>query len=51
MNEFFPSSDLNNLSFYLYCPSLKSTEKEEICSMIQKNNGVSIHIIIYIYIF
>lgn len=41
MTEFFPSSDLNNLSFYLYCPSLKSNEKEEICSMILKNNGVS----------
>ena len=38
--QFFESSDLNNLSFYLYCPSLNPEEKEEIANIIINNNGV-----------
>jgi hypothetical protein len=41
MNEFFPSSHLDNLSFYLYCPSLNQEAKEEINKLILNNNGVS----------
>ena len=43
MNDFFLSSqtnNLNNLSFYICCPSINSKEKGEICDMILKNNGV-----------
>ena len=38
---FFSSSDLNNLSFYLYCPSFGPEKKEEITNIINNNNGVS----------
>lgn len=39
--ELFPSSNLNNKSFYLYFPSYNDEEKEEISEIILKNKGVS----------
>lgn len=39
--DFFPSSNLNNISFYIYCPNLKEQEKREISLLIIKNKGVS----------
>ena len=39
--EFFPSSNLNNFSFYFHCPSLKEEEKREMSEIIIKNKGVS----------
>lgn len=39
--DFFPSSDLNHFSFYIYCPNLKEEEKREISLLIVKNKGVS----------
>jgi len=41
LTEFFPSSNLNNFSFYFYCPSLKEEEKREMSEIIIKNKGVS----------
>ena len=41
ITEFFPSSNLNNISFFLYCPSMNEEEKEEISNTILKNKGVS----------
>lgn len=38
--EFYSFSDLNNLSFYLFCPSLDPEEKEKIINIITNNNGV-----------
>ena len=40
-DDFFPSSDLNNLSFYLYCPSITEEEKLHITKKILENKGVS----------
>ena len=39
--DFFPSSNLNNFSFYIHCPNLKEDEKREISLLIIKNKGVS----------
>ena len=39
--EFFPFSNLNNMSFYLYFPSYSDEEKEEISEIIHQNKGVS----------
>ena len=41
MNEFFFFFLLDNLSFYLYFPSLNQEAKEEINKLILNNNGVS----------
>lgn len=47
MYDFFQSSDLKNLNFYIYCPSHNNENKEEITELIINNNGVSQkHIII-----
>ena len=40
MTEFFPSSNLNNFSFYFHCPTIKEEEKVEISELIVKNKGV-----------
>lgn len=50
---FFPSSNLNNMSFFLYFSSYSDEEKEEISDIIIKNKGVGQIIILYfiIYIF
>lgn len=39
--DFFPSSNLKNLSFFLYCPSINDEEREEISKTILKYKGVS----------
>ena len=51
--EFFPSSNLNNMSFFLYFSTYSDEEKEEISDIILKNKGVGQIIILYfiIYIF
>ena len=47
MYDFFQSSDLKNLNFYIYCPTHNNENKEEITELIINNNGVSQkHIII-----
>ena len=38
--EFFPNSNLNNLSFYIHCPNIKDEDKKEICECIINNKGV-----------
>ena len=40
LEDFFLYSDLNNLSFYIYCPSFNNEEKKEISNIIINNNGV-----------
>ena len=39
--EFFPSSNLNNMSFYLYLPSFTDEEKEIISKTIIYYKGLS----------
>ena len=39
--EFFPSSNLNNMSFYLHLPSFTDQEKEIISKIIKHYKGVS----------
>ena len=47
MYDFFQSSDLKNLNFYIYRPTHNNENKEEISELITNNNGVSQkHIII-----
>ena len=41
ITEFFPSSNLNNISFYFHCPSLKEEDKRKMSEIIIKNKGVS----------
>ena len=41
ITEFFPSSNLNNISFYFHCPFLNEEEKREMSEIIIKNKGVS----------
>ena len=50
---FFQSSNLNNLSFFLYLSTYSDGEKEQITDIILKNKGVGQIIILYfiIYIF
>ena len=38
--DFFQYSHLNNLSFYLYCPSFNNEQKKEISNIIINNSGV-----------
>ena len=40
VTELFPSSNLNNFSFYLHCPTIKEEQKREISELIIKNKGV-----------
>ena len=40
ITEFFPSSNLNNISFYFLCPTIKEEQKREISELIVKNKGV-----------
>lgn len=40
-DDFFPSSDLNNLSFYLYCPSITDEQRLIVTNRILENKGVS----------
>lgn len=40
MIEFFSSSNLNNISFYFHCPTLKEEEKMEMSEIIIQNKGV-----------
>ena len=40
ITDFFPSSNLNNLLFYIHCPNLIEKEKRELSSLIIKNKGV-----------
>lgn len=44
--DFFPCSNLNNMSFYLYFPSYNNEEKKEVSDIILKNKGVSQTIIL-----
>ena len=44
--EFFPSSGLNNMSFFLYFPLFEEEEKEKVTEIILKNKGVSQKIIL-----
>jgi hypothetical protein len=47
MYDFFQSSDLKNLNFYIYYPTQNNENKEEISELIINNKGVSQkHIII-----
>ena len=46
--QFFPASNFNNLSFYLYCPNLKNEEKEKLKEIIIQNKGVRQNINNYI---
>lgn len=41
ITEFFPSSNLNNQLFYLYCPNLQSKERSKIYKSITNHHGVS----------
>ena len=45
--DFFQYSDLNTLSFYLYCPSFNNAQKKEISNIIINNSGVRKNYIIY----
>ena len=47
LDDFYLYSDLNNLSFYLYCPSLNNEKKKEISNIIINNSGVRKNDIIY----
>ena len=38
--DFYLYSDLNYLSFYLYCPSYNNEQKKEISNIVINNNGV-----------
>ena len=39
-DDFYLYSNLNHLSFYLYCPTLNNEEKKEISNIIINNSGV-----------
>jgi hypothetical protein len=40
IQEFFPNSNLNNISFYIHCQNIKDEDKKEICECIINNKGV-----------
>lgn len=46
--EFIPSSNLNNLSFYLYCPSITEKQRSFLIKLIYQHKGVIKKYIIYI---
>ena len=48
--DFFPSSDLNNLSFYLFCPSITDEQRSIVTNKILRNKGVSNFLYIYNHI-
>ncbi len=39
--DFFPSSNLKDISFYLYCPSITDEQRSFLTKLIYENKGVS----------